>query len=232
MNTLFTNLTHAVEGSPAAALAAALVWGILSILLSPCHLASIPLIIGFVGEQGGGSTRRAFALSLLFSTGILATIALIGMLTAAAGRMLGDLGPYANYVVALLFIAVGLHLLDVIPLPLSAGGPANFKRKGLLAALTLGLVFGLALGPCTFAYLAPMLAITFKAAATQPFYAALLLLAYGVGHCGVIVLAGTSTELVEHLLRWNNRSRGTAWLKRICGVLVILGGLWLLYTAP
>lgn len=27
------------------------------------------------------------------------------------------------------------------------------------------------------------------------------------------------------------QSRGTAWLKRGCGVLVILGGLWLLYTA-
>lgn len=231
MNTLFTQLTHAVEGTPAVALTAAMLWGILSILLSPCHLASIPLIIGFVGEQGGGSTRRAFALSLLFSVGILATIALIGVLTAAAGRLLGDLGPYANYAVALIFFVVGLHLLDVIPLPLSAGGPANFNRKGLLAALILGLVFGLALGPCTFAYMAPMLALTFKVAAAQPVYAALLLLAYGIGHCGVIVLAGTSTERVERLLRWNNQSRGTAWLKRGCGVLVILGGLWLLYTA-
>ncbi len=232
MNTLFTHLTHAVEGTPAVALAAAVVWGILSILLSPCHLASIPLIVGFVGEQGRISTRRAFTLSLLFSTGILATIALIGLLTAAAGRMLGDLGPYANYAVALIFFVVGLHLLEVIPLPLSAGGPGTFKRKGLLAALILGLVFGLALGPCTFAYLAPMLAITFKVSSAQPVYAALLLLAYGIGHCGVIVLAGASTERVEQLLRWNNRSRGTAWLKRSCGVLVILGGLWLLYTAP
>jgi cytochrome c-type biogenesis protein len=232
MATWFSALSHAVEGTPAVALTAAAIWGILGILLSPCHLASIPLIVGFVGEQGRISTRRAFTLSLLFSTGILATIALIGVLTAAAGRMMGDLGPYANYAVAVIFFVVGLHLLGVIPLPISASGPGNFKRKGLLAALILGLVFGLALGPCTFAYMAPMLAITFKVSSAQPLYAALLLLAYGVGHCGVIVLAGTSTELVEHLLRWNNRSRGTVWLKRICGVLVILGGLWLLYTAP
>jgi len=65
------------------------------------------------------------------------------------------------------------------------------KRKGLLAALILGLVFGVALGPCTFAYMAPMLGVTFKLAATNPFYGAALLLAYGIGHCSVIVAAGT-----------------------------------------
>jgi cytochrome c-type biogenesis protein len=228
----FSALSHAVEGTPGVALAASAVWGVLSILLSPCHLASIPLIVGFVGEQGNIPTRRAFALSLLFAAGILVTIALIGVLTAAAGRMMGDLGPYANYAVAVIFFVVGLHLLGVIPLPLPAPGQVGYKRKGLVAALALGLVFGIALGPCTFAYMAPMLAITFKVASDHTVYAALLLLAYGVGHCSVIVLAGTSTEMVEHVLRWNNQSRGTAWLKKICGALVILGGLWLLYSAP
>ena len=75
MQQLFTSLTHAVEGTPAIAIAAAVVWGILSIILSPCHLASIPLIVGFIGEQGRISTRRAFYISSLFAIGILATIA-------------------------------------------------------------------------------------------------------------------------------------------------------------
>jgi cytochrome c-type biogenesis protein len=229
---LLTHLTHAIEGTPAIALSAAVLWGIFSILLSPCHLASIPLIVGFVGEQGTITTRRAFLLSLLFATGILVTIAIIGILTASAGRMLGDLGPFANYAVALIFFVVGLHLLGVIPLPLPSAAQTNYQRKGLVAAFVLGLVFGIALGPCTFAYMAPMLAIAFKVSSDQALYGALLLLAYGVGHCGVIVLAGTSTEWVEHLLHWNNNSRGTLWLKRICGLLVLLGGLWLLYTAP
>jgi cytochrome c-type biogenesis protein len=232
MQDLLTHLTHAIEGTPAIALSAAVLWGIFSILLSPCHLASIPLIVGFVGEQGTITTRRAFLLSLLFATGILVTIAIIGILTASAGRMLGDLGPFANYAVALIFFVVGLHLLGVIPLPLPSAAQTNYQRKGLVAAFVLGLVFGIALGPCTFAYMAPMLAIAFKVSSDQALYGALLLLAYGVGHCGVIVLAGTSTEWVEHLLHWNNNSRGTLWLKRICGLLVLLGGLWLLYTAP
>ena len=51
------------------------------------------------------------------------------------------------------------------------------KRKGMLAAFILGLVFGMALGPCTFAYMAPMLAVTFKVAATNLLYGILLLAA-------------------------------------------------------
>ncbi len=232
MEQLFTSLTHAVESTPLIALGAALVWGILSILLSPCHLASIPLIVGFIDEQGRTAPRRAFLIALLFATGILLTIALIGGITAAAGRMMGDVGRYGNYFVALIFFAVGLHLLGVIPMPGSGPGQVGMKRKGLLAAFILGLVFGIALGPCTFAYMAPMLGVTFKLGAEQPLYAGSLLLMYGIGHCGVIVAAGTSTGLVQKYMNWNEASKGAVILKKVCGVLVLLGGLYLIYTAP
>lgn len=232
MQELFTALTRAVEGSAAVAIAASFVWGVLSILLSPCHLASIPLIVGFIDEQGRISTRRAFWISTLFAFGILVTIAAIGIITAAAGRMMGDVGRFGNYFVAVIFFAVGLHLLDVIPMPWSGPGQVGMKRRGALAALILGLVFGVALGPCTFAYMAPMLGVTFKLAATQLSYGVLLLLMYGLGHCSVIVVAGTSSEIVQRYLNWNERSTGTVLIKRMCGALVVAGGLWMIYTAP
>ena len=232
MQELFAALTRAVEGAPAIALGAAFVWGVLSILLSPCHLASIPLIVGFIDEQGRISTRRAFAISTLFAVGILITIGVIGAITAAAGRMMGDVGKYGNYFVAVIFFVVGLHLVGVIPLSFSGAGPVGMKRKGYLAAFVLGLVFGIALGPCTFAYMAPMLGVTFKLAATNFLYGAALLLAYGLGHCAVIVAAGTSTELVQRFLNWNEQSKGLTIVKIVCGILVILGGVWLIYTAP
>jgi cytochrome c-type biogenesis protein len=232
MEQLFIILTRAVEGVPLIALSAALVWGILSILLSPCHLASIPLIVGFIDNQGRTTPRRAFLIALLFASGILLTIALIGVITAALGRMMGDVGRYGNYFVALIFFAVGLHLLGVIPMPGSGPGQVGLKRKGLAAAFILGLVFGIALGPCTFAYMAPMLGVTFKLGGEQPVYAGSLLLMYGVGHCGVIVAAGTSTSLVQKYMNWNEASKGAVILKKACGVLVLLGGLYLIYTAP
>ncbi|MHC5033819.1 MAG: cytochrome c biogenesis CcdA family protein [Planctomycetota bacterium] len=232
METLLTCLTRSVEGAPAIALGAAFVWGVLSILLSPCHLASIPLIVGFIDEQGRISTRRAFLISTLFAVGILITIAAIGVVTAAAGRMMGDIGRWANYFVALIFFVAGLHLLGVLPMPWSGPQRVGMRRKGMVAAFVLGLVFGIALGPCTFAYMAPMLGVSFRAAATNIIYGILLLAMYGAGHCSVIVLAGTFAEVVQHYLDWNERSRGTVILKRICGVLVILGGLYLVHAAP
>ena len=231
MEQIFTALTHAVEGTPAIAMTAAVVWGILSILLSPCHLASIPLIVGFIDQQGRMTTRRAFTISLLFALGILITIGVIGAVTAAAGRMMGDVGRWGNYGVAAIFLVVGLYLLDVIRLPMPNAAQPGMKSKGMLAAFVLGLVFGVALGPCTFAYMAPMLGVTFRLASTNLAYGVLLLVLYGVGHCGVIVLAGTFSEAVQRYLNWNERSKGAVLLKKVCGVLVLLGGLWLLYTA-
>ncbi|MBP1730806.1 MAG: thiol:disulfide interchange protein precursor [Deltaproteobacteria bacterium] len=229
---LFTALSHAVEGSPGLALGASFLWGMLSVVLSPCHLASIPLIVGFIDEQGRISTARAFLIATLFAAGILVTIGLIGAITAAFGRMMGDVGAWGNYFVAGIFFLVGLHLLDVIPMPWSGPGQVGMKRKGLLAALILGLVFGIALGPCTFAYMAPILGVTFQVAATSFAYGVLLLLAYAAGHCAVIVFAGTFTEVIQQYLNWNERSAGTRIVKKVCGALVILGGFYLVYTSP
>ncbi len=229
---LFSSLSQAVSGAPLVALAAAAGWGVLSILLSPCHLASIPLLVGFINGQGQISTRRAFIISSLFAIGILTSIAIIGLITAMAGRMLGDLGSWGNWIVAGVFLLFGLHLLGLIPMPWSGPAHVGMKRKGLFAALIIGLIFGIALGPCTFAFMGPVLGVAFSEATDSLLYASALLLAYGIGHCAVIVFAGTFTEVVQHYLNWNERSKGALWLKRLCGLLVIAGGVWLIYSAP
>lgn len=194
---LFGALGRVLESAPLAALAGAFLWGLLSVVLSPCHLANIPIVIGYIDGQGRISARRALGLSALFGLGVLTMIGVVGAATVAAGRLAGDVGRFPNYLVAAVLFAVGLYLLGVLPMPWSGLRLPGIRRRGPLAALALGLLFGVALGPCTFAYMAPMLGVTFRVAAARPAYGALLLLAYGVGHCSVIVLAGTSTELVQ-----------------------------------
>ncbi len=213
-----------------AALTAAFVWGVLSILLSPCHLASIPLIVGFVSGQSEAGTKRAFRLSLLFALGILVTIALIGIVTGLLGRLLGDLGGGGDYLVAAVLLLTGLYLLGCFPLSFSGSTRAlENAGRGSWAALILGFVFGIALGPCTFAYMAPMLAVAFRLASTNLIYGLGLLFLYGLGHCSVIVAAGTSTALVQRYLNWDRNSRATVYLKKICGLLLLLAaaGLFL-----
>ena len=230
MNSVFVWLSEAMQGGSGISLIASLLWGILSIILSPCHLASIPLIVGFIDGQGKISYKRAFLISTLFSTGILITIGIVGVVTASMGRMLGDVGNYGNYFVAFIFFLVGLHMLDIIPLPfLGKSGQPSIKKKGLLAAFILGLVFGIALGPCTFAFMAPVLTVSFSLASTNFLLASLLILLYGIGHCSVIILAGTFTELVQRYLNWTEKSNGALILKRICAILVILAGFYLIW---
>lgn len=231
ISSLFTWLSTAMQSGAGFALIASFIWGILSIILSPCHLASIPLIIGFIDNQGKISYKRAFLISSLFSTGILITIAGVGVVTASMGRMMGDVGKYGNYGVALIFFLVGLHMLDVIPMPFAGrAGQPNFKKKGIIAAFVLGLVFGIALGPCTFAFMAPVLTVSFSVASTNFLLASLLILLYGIGHCSVIILAGTFTGLVQRYLNWTEKSKGALMLKRVCGILVIIAGFYLIWT--
>ena len=227
---IFTVLYEAMTGAVWIALVASFAWGVLSILLSPCHLSSIPLIVGFISSQGKISIGRTFNISLVFAVGILLTIAAIGVITASLGRLMGDVGSVGNYLVAGIFFIVGLYLLDIFKLNWNSAGLRRTKSKGLLAALIVGLLFGIALGPCTFAYMAPVLGIVFQTAQTNYFLAIIFLLAFGIGHCSVIVGAGTLTGKVQKYLNWSDGSKTILWIKRVCGTLVLISGIYLVLT--
>ncbi len=227
---LFTWLTNLVQSTFLVALLGAFLWGVISILLSPCHLTSIPLVVGYISHQDVKTVRKAFWTSFAFSFGILITIGLIGLVTALLGRMIGDIGKWGNYLVAAVFFIVGLYLLEIIRFDLPGVGQLKFKKKGVWAALVLGLIFGIALGPCTFAFMAPVLAITIFSPSSSIIKDISLLGLYGVGHCLVIVLAGTFTEVLQKYLNWNERSKGTSIIKKVCGILVIIGAVYLLFN--
>jgi cytochrome c-type biogenesis protein len=231
MTELMATLNRLVEGAPLAALLGAFAWGILSVLLSPCHLVTIPLVVGYISGQRDLTARKAVLTSSVFAAGTLLTIAILGVLTALLGRMLGDVGGWANWLVAGIFFLMGLNLLDVVPLPFSGPEISAGDRRGILAAFGLGFLFGVALGPCTFAFMAPVLAVAFRAGATAPLFAAALLLAFGLGHCAVIAAAGSSAAGVPRYLRWTGSSRAPALFRKACGVLVLLGGLYFVWTA-
>ena len=228
---LLATMTRAVSGRPVVALAAAALWGVLSILLSPCWMASLPLIVGFIAGQGRISAGRAAAVASAFAGGTLASIVVVGLVTAWAGSILGDTGPAGSYIAAGVLLLVALHLLGAVPNPFSPPGQVGVKRKGLAAAALMGLVFGLVLGPCTFAFLAPILVVTFRLASGNLAYGAMLMLAYGAGYAAVIILAGSSASLVQRYLTWGEKSRVPAVAKALCGLGMLAGGLWLIHTA-
>jgi cytochrome c-type biogenesis protein len=229
IESLFTGLNQGLAAGFWWALAAAAVWGIASILLSPCHLASIPLLIGFITDQNALKRQRAFSLSLVFASGILVTIAVMGLITAMLGRLMGDIGTVGNIIVAAIFFLIGLYLMDLIALPWNGVRLSAGRLSGLPAALILGLLFGIGLGPCTFAFMAPVLGVVFQTASTNTAGAIALLGAFAAGHCTIIVIAGVLASRISAYLKWSERSKVTQIIKRVCGVLVILGGVYMVW---
>ena len=135
MSDLFGALTKAVEGAGWLAIPAAFVWGILSIVLSPCHLTSVPLVIGYINRGEATSTRRAVWTATCFAGGVLVTLAVAGGIALAAGRLMGQTGIWGNIVVAVVLLVVGLYLLGLLRLPAGLASPTVHPRRDALGAL-------------------------------------------------------------------------------------------------
>ena len=227
LTAVFVALSAMLEQSLSLVLAAAFPWGILSIVLSPCHISSIPLVVGYVNHNGLQSQRSALITSLYFSGGVLISLLVIGAITSMMGVMLGDIGRAGAYLVGAVFVLTGLWLLDLfhVPayhLPMRSGQTA-------LGGILMGFVFGAALGPCTFGFMFPVLAVVFRSAEQNPLVSVAIILSYAIGHSLVIVLAGVGVNQLQSFLNWDSKARGTLWMKRFCGVLIILTGLYLTF---
>lgn len=212
------------SGSYAAALGC-LLWGVISVALSPCHLASIPLIITYVaGQEAAVQPRRAVNYAFAFTGGLFITIALVGFISALLGRMLGDIGPYWTILVGAVLIWAALDMLGLAALPLSGGLMARLKVKGISGAFILGLAYGVLSGSCTFGFIAPILAVI----TVQDQIAAgiLFILLFGLGHCLPIALAGSSTAAVSNLLENGSFQKGSLWFKRAAGIGIGLLGIY------
>jgi cytochrome c-type biogenesis protein len=229
LGNLFNSLYAALYGNLSLAMFASFLWGLASILLSPCHLSGIPLMIAMLTGKRVLSVKQALRLSTIFAVGVLVSFALIGVITALLGRMIGDLGSHANLIFGIAMIIGGILLLDMIPFgSISLVSKIKVDGTKALTIFIVGLLFGMALGPCAFAFMAPVLTLVFSIAETKMLIAIIIMVAYAIGHCLVIILAGTSVGFVQKLMNWNEGSRGLLILRRICAILVIGAGIYLI----
>jgi len=227
IDTLVASISAAFATPSALAFGAALLWGLLSVLLSPCHLGAIPLIVAYINNGKRPDRRRAFGYSFLFAIGLLVMLAVIGVVTSLAGRLLGDIGPAARIIVAVFLIVCGLWLMDVPPLSrlTPSFSVKQGDQRGPLGALVLGLVYGVILGPCSFAFLAPLLSFVFAAATTEVAYGVSLMAFYAVGHTVAIVAAGGFGDFIGAMLRKRGTGVAATWFKRIMGGIVVFAGI-------
>jgi cytochrome c-type biogenesis protein len=202
-----------------------LVWGMISVVLSPCHMASIPLIVTYVaGQEQAVHTRRAAIYALAFTGGLFITIAVIGIACALLGRMLGDVGPYWTILVGGVLIWVALDMLGVSYCSMSGTLLNRLRVKGLRGAFILGLAYGVLSGSCTFGFIAPILAII--TIQQKIMTGILFILLFGLGHSLPIAVAGSSTALVRKALENSRLQAGGLWFKKLAGVTIGLLGMF------
>jgi cytochrome c-type biogenesis protein len=220
---LSENLAQVVQDNPWLAPAAAFVGGLLT-AANPCVLAMVPLMIGYVAGQQSRGVGRSFLLSLSFSTGLTVTFAVLFLATWAASSVLK--AGWWTYVAAGVCLLMGLHLVGVLHFRIPAPAGVQPRQKGLVGALLLGLLFGLVSLPCAGPVLLALLAVVPLSGAA---FGALLLVAYSLGHCGLVLAGGTSMGLVQRLADSRGWTRSADVLRRAAGVAILLVGVFLLF---
>jgi len=197
MDALFQNIEALIQGQQLLAFVLVFIAGIVS-AASPCVLAAIPLVIGYVGGYAEGSSTRAALFSAVFIIGLSLTFTLLGAAAAYFGQLLYFLGDWLVYGFAVLAILMGLHLIGIISVPLPLQRSAHVNRRGLMGAFLLGLLTGAISSPCA----TPVLAVVLGYASSERnvLYGSMLLFAYAIGHCTLIFAAGLSVGIAQSLI--------------------------------
>ena len=225
LESIFLTVNEWMVGGTAIAAVGCFTWGMISVLFSPCHLASIPLIVAYVGGQEQAlNPKQAGVYSSSFTLGLFISIALIGIVCALLGRMLGDVGNYWQILVGAVLIWVALGMLGVEKCSMSGSLLYRLNLKGLSGAFVLGLAYGILSGSCTFGFIAPILAIITvqQQIATGIFF----ILLFAVGHCLPIVVAGSSTAAVRKLMENSTWQGAGTWFRRAAGIVIVLLGVY------
>lgn len=230
LDSFFITINQWMTGGAVLASLGCFAWGLVSVLFSPCHLASIPLIVAYVGGQEAAvRPRQAGVYSVSFTAGLFVTIGFVGVLCALLGRMLGDIGGYWPVLMGAILVWVALGMLGVQSCTLSGSLLYRLKFKGILGAFGLGLAYGLLSGSCTFGFIAPILAII--TVQEQVAAGLWLILLFALGHCLPIVIAGSSMAAVRRLMENSTWQGAGHWFRKGAGILIGLLGIYFI-TSP
>lgn len=212
------------------ALVGCFLWGMVSVLFSPCHMASIPLMIGYVaGQDHTVKEGEAGGYAVTFSAGLFLSIAVVGAICSLLGRMMGDVSPLWGLPIGCLLVWLGLDLMGVAACRLPGKSLSRFSLRGYKGAFILGGSYGILSGACTFGFIAPILAVI--TVQQRVLEGLILVLAFAAGHCLPIAVAGSSVALSQRMLESRGMQTAVFWGRKAAGLIVIGVGIYFLLTA-
>ncbi len=218
-----SSIGDALAGGSALALPLVLLGGLLA-GLNPCCLALYPAAASCCASRSS-NTEHPLKRVVAFVLGAAFATSLLGLFAALAGRVMGQLGTPARYVIAAVPLVMGLHLVGFLRLPLRTI-PARIIPSNWLGAFGCGLLMSAAVTPCSTPILASVL--SYVAYRGNAVYGALLLFLYGVGVGMPLFLVGAATSSAVRRL---GKFAFQNWGERVSGTALVALGLYLVWKA-
>lgn len=188
--------------------------------ISPCSIAMLPLIVGYVGGYSKETPFKTFLQLLFFIFGTSIIFTTIGIICAITGSVFASyFGGYFTLIIASVLLIMGLKLLDLLYFDtpyIIKTMPVNKTNSIFVYPVLLGIVFALAGTPCSTPILAGIMA--FSAIGQNVWLGVLMLAAFSVGSGIILILAGLFTSLLKNLKSF---AKYTDWLVKFCGVLLV-----------
>ena len=196
--------------------------------ISPCSLAMLPIIIGYIGGYSDAKPLKTFIQMLFFVFGTAIVFSVIGIICAITGKVfISFAGGYFGIFLAGIIMVMGLKLIGVLDFELPVmikEMPKNDGTNTYLYPIILGGIFALAGTPCSTPILAGIMAFaSLSASITQ---AILMLFLFSLGQGLILSLAGF---LTSHLKNWKGFYKFSDWLLKISGGLLVIASIYIFY---
>ena len=207
--------------------AAAFAGGIVA-SVSPCSLAMLPLMIGYVGGCSKETPVRTFIQLCCFILGTAIVFTIIGIICAVTGSVFASVfGGYFTVIMASLLMIIGLKILGILDFEIPViikSMPQNNTSSLFIYPLLLGVAFALAGTPCSTPILAGIM--IFAAIGKNLWAAVIMLFLFAIGQGLILIVAGMFTSGIKNVKKFANCTEA---LMKISGVLLILVSVYLFY---
>ena len=196
--------------------------------VSPCSLAIIPLIMGYVLGFSKQNSFKTFIQLLFFILGSAVIFSVIGILCAITGRVFISIGgAYFMLIIASFVMVMGLKLLGVLDFEMPViikQIPQSDGNNLILYPFIVGVFFSLAGTPCSTPILAAIM--SFAALSNKIILALLMLFLFAIGQGLIILIVGVGLSKVKSM---NKVAVFSEYLLKFSGLVLVLASVYIFY---
>ena len=196
--------------------------------ISPCSLAMLPIVIGYIGGYANQSVSRTLVQLISFIFGSAIVFTAIGIACAITGHVFISIaGNYFMLLVAAILMIMGLNLTGILDVQIPSiinKIPQSKGNSAFLYPMLLGATFALAGTPCSTPILAGIMGLA--SVSNNLTLAILMLFLFSIGQGIILVIAGVFTSLIKQFGKVINFSE---ILLKISGILLIFASIYFYY---